>query len=137
LGGFDKSINGEIEMPSKSSGQPRKYSETEYIRCELDKQLKKDLEAWLKQKHDFWAFIDKEVQNGLRFACHVDAFNKCVEARLTALSNSADINTLVLQGRGPSLDAAIQALFFKHYVVLEGDWSHLDRDNAGKFSDWG
>lgn len=124
-------------MATKSSAQIRKYSETEYIRCELDKQLKKDLTDWLKGKPDFWSFIDKEVQNGLRFACHRDDYNKCVEARLTALSNSADINTLVLQGRGPDLDAAIQALFFKHYVVLEGDWTHVDRNSDGRFADWG
>ena len=124
-------------MATKTSYQPRKYSETEYIKCDLDKQLKSDLVEWLKKKHDFWAYIDKEIDSHLRFAAHYDEFNKCYQARLTALSQSADVNTLVLQGRGPDLLAALQALFFKHHVVLGGDWTHLDRDVNTKYSEWG
>lgn len=124
-------------MPSKRPTQERKYSETVYIRCELDKQLKADLTAWLKGKHDFWAYIEKEIGAGLRFACHEDAYNKCFEARLTSMSLDAAVNTLVLQGRGPDLLSATQALFFKHYVVLEGDWTALEREGEGRYSEWG
>lgn len=117
--------------------EPQKWSDITYIRCELDKQLKADLAEWLKKKHDWLSYVEKEIGAGLRFAVHQDQYNNCIEARLTAMSQSVDVNTLVLQGRGPDMLAAIQALFFKHYVVLEGDWEELDRDNAGRYQDWG
>jgi len=116
---------------------PRKWSDITYIRCELDNQLKADLSEWLKKKHDWLSYIEKEVGAGLRFGVHHDAYNNCCEARLTAMSQSVGINTLVLQGRGPDIMAAIQALFFKHYIVLEGVWEELDRDNQGRYSTWG
>lgn len=125
---------------AKSNGKnPQQWSEITYLRVELDKKLKSDLEKWLKaQSHDWLAYIEKEIGAGLRFGVHDDTYNRCVEARLTALSQSAGVNTLVLQGRGPDMLSAIQALFFKHYVVLEGDWTELDRDaDNSRYADWG
>lgn len=119
------------------SKDPSKWSEITYIRCELDNQLKKDLQAWLKEKHDWLGYIEQAVGAGYRFGTHHDAFNDCVEARLTLMSNSIGINTLVLQGRGPDLLTAIQSLFFKHFIVLEQRWEDLDRDKRGKYSEWG
>jgi hypothetical protein len=116
---------------------PSKWSEISYIRCELDKQLKADLAEWLKKKHDWLAYIEAEVGNGLRFGVHVDEYNRCVEARLTLLSQSIGINTQVLQGRGPDVMAAIQSLFFKHLIVLEKNWEELDRNADGRYADWG
>lgn len=123
-------------MPSKPK-EPRNWSDITYMRCELDKQLKADLTEWTKKKHDWLSYIEKEVGAGLRFQLLQDTYNRCVEARLTAMSQSAGVNTLILQGRGPDALAAIQSLFFKHYVVLEGHWEDVDRDNAGRYADWG
>lgn len=117
--------------------EPRKWSDITYIRCELDTKLKKDLENWLKKDHDWLAMIEQEVDGGLRFGAHNDEYNNCVEARLTLLSNSIDQNTLVLQGRGPDLAKAIQALFFKHYIVLDRHWENLDRPPEFKYDSWG
>jgi hypothetical protein len=120
------------------SVEPRKWSEIEYIRCELDAKLRGDLAEWLKKnKHDWFAYIENAVADGLRFGAHNDEYNKCVEARLTLLSNSVQVNTLVLQGRGPDLMTAIQALFFKHHIVLEKDWTSLDRAPEFRFESWG
>lgn len=128
-------------MAKSSDGRskdPSKWSDITYLRVELDKQLKADLVEWLKKKHDWMSYIDTAVQNGLRFGAHEDAYNHCFEARLTALSQSVGINTLVLQGRGPDLLAAIQALFFKHLIVLEQNWEELDRNpSETRYQDWG
>lgn len=125
-------------MAKKTEQPAQKWSDITYLRCELDKQLKSDLAAWLKEKHDWLALIETAVGAGLRFQVLEDAYHSCFEARLTAISQSVGVNTLVLQGRGPTALAAIQSLFFKHVVVLEGDWESLDR-NADKreISDWG
>jgi len=117
--------------------EPQKWSDITYIRCELDDTLKANLTEWLKKKHDWLAYIEAETNSGLRFGCHEDKFNSCVEARLTLLSQSIQQNTLVLQGRGPDLLKAIQALFFKHYIVLERDWEDLERKPEFKFDTWG
>ena len=116
---------------------PSKWSDITYIRCELDDALRKDLLIWLKKDHNWLAYIEAEADSGLRFGCHQDGRNNCMEARLTLLSNSIGVSTLVLQGRGPDLLKAIQALFFKHYVVLERNWENLDRPPEFKYETWG
>lgn len=125
-------------MTKKSEATPQKWSEMTYLRVELDKQLKADLSKWTGQKHDWLGYIESAVGAGLRFQVLEDAYHSCFEARLTAISQSVGVNTLVLQGRGPTALAAIQSLFFKHLVMLEGDWESLDRDaDKREISDWG
>lgn len=125
-------------MAKKSDATPQKWSDITYIRCELDSQLKADLTEWLKKKHDWLAYIEQAINDGLRFGTHEDEYNRCVEARLTALSKSVGVDTLVLQGRGPDMMAAIQALFFKHTIVLEGNWEELERNQSEtRYQDWG
>lgn len=117
---------------------PQNWSDITYLRVELDKQLKTDLAAWCKEKHDWIGLIESAVGAGLRFQVLEDKFHSCFEARLTLMSQSTGSNTLVLQGRGPTAMASIQSLFFKHLVMLEQNWEDLDR-NADKheIADWG
>lgn len=122
---------------AKKPETPRQWSDITYLRCELDTKLKADLQTWLKSKHDWLGYIEKEVSNGLRFQVLEDKFHSCFEARLTHMSQSAGINTLVLQGRGPDALSSIQALFFKHYIVLEGQWEELDRPESARYTEWG
>jgi len=124
---------------AKSSDNDRRssWSNIQYIRCELDTKLKGNLKKWLDQTHDWLGYIEAAAIDGLRFGAHEDAYNKCIEARLTLLSQSTGVDTLVLQGRGPDLLTAIQALFYKHLIVLEKDWENLDRAPEYKFTEWG
>jgi len=122
---------------AKTQPPERKWSDITYLRCELDKQLKADLQEWLKKKHDWLTYIEQSVGAGLRFQVLEDEFHKCFEARLTAMSNSVGVNTLVLQGRGPDMLSSIQALFFKHFVVLEQNWEELDRPDSSRYTEWG
>lgn len=125
-------------MAKKPEATPQKWSDITYLRVELDKQLKTDLSKWVTQKHDWIGYIETAVGAGLRFQVLNDEYHSCHEARLTAISNSVGVNTLVLQGRGPSVLSAIQALFFKHIVMLEGDWEELDRAaDKREIADWG
>lgn len=126
------------KMKKQVEATPQKWSDMQYLRVELDKQLKADLSKWCQQKHDWLGYIETAVGAKLRFQVLEDAYHSCFEARLTAISQSVGVPTLVLQGRGPTALAAIQSLFFKHIVMLEGDWESLER-NADKreISDWG
>lgn len=126
------------KMAKNDKSNPKNWSDITYLRCELDKQLKADLTKWIQGKHDWFGYIESAVGEGLRFQVLEDAYHSCFEARLTAIAQSTDVNTLVLQGRGPTMLAAVQSLFFKHLVVLEQNWEELDR-NADKreISDWG
>lgn len=133
----EKTRRRQVKMAKNTQPQAKQWSEISYLRCELDTQLKKDLAAWAKQKHDWFAYIEREVVSELRFSVHQDKYNNCIEARLTLLSQSTGVNTLVLQGRGPTILAAIESLFFKHYVVLERSWEDLDRPKTERYSDWG
>jgi hypothetical protein len=117
--------------------EAKTYSAMTYIRCDLDATLKAELASWVKsKKHDWFGYIEQSILDGLRFGTHVDSFNHCIEARLTLLSNSVGVDTLVLQGRGPDMQMAIQSLFYKHFVVLEKDWEHLDRLEPKGSGDW-
>jgi hypothetical protein len=122
---------------AKTKEAPRQWSDINYLRCELDDKLKGDLQTWIKSKHDWLGYIEKEVGAGLRFQVLEDVFHKCYEARLTLMSNSVGINTQVLQGRGPDCLSAIQALFFKHYIVLDQHWEELDRPEKSRYETWG
>jgi len=123
--------------PANSKNSPQTWSDIEYIRCELDGQLKKDLQEWLKGKHDWFAYIEQAVSAGLRFQVLEDKFHSCYEARLTSIAQSTDRNTFVLQGRSATMLQAIQSLFFKHFIVLEMDWESLERDESRRYEDWG
>lgn len=127
-------------MPKKDaprSKSPQTWSEITYVRCELDNQLKKDLQEWLKSKHDWLGYVEQAVGAGLRFQVLEDKYHDCFEARLTLLANDVEHNTLVLQGRSSTMLQAIQSLFFKHLVVLEGNWEELDRPEQNRYQDWG
>jgi len=126
------------KQPATPKGKsPQTWSDITYIRCELDNQLKKDLQEWLKTKHDWFGYVEQAVGAGLRFQVLEDKFHNCYEARLTLLAQSTGVNTLVLQGRSATMLQAVQSLFFKHLVVLEGSWEDLERDEQRKYEDWG
>ena len=122
---------------AKSKEAPRQWSDITYLRCELDSKLKADLQNWIKSKHDWLGYIEKEVGAGYRFQVLEDKFHSCFEARLTLMSQDVHTNTLVLQGRGPDALSSIQSLFFKHYIVLEGHWEELDRPESARYTEWG
>jgi len=117
--------------------EPKQFSPIQYIRAELDTPLKAELAKWAgEKKHDWFSYIEQAIDDGLRFGVHHDAYNNCTEARLTLLSNSIGIDTMVLQGRGPDVLKAIQSLFFKHFILLEKNWEDLDRFEPKTAGDW-
>lgn len=122
-------------MPKSS--EPKSFAPIQYIRCDLDTPLKAELSKWASEKkHNWWDYIEQAIDDGLRFGLHHDAYNQCIEARLTLISQSAGVDTLVLQGRGPDVLKAVQSLFFKHFIVLEKNWEDLDRFQPKMAGDW-
>lgn len=126
-------------MPVKRNTRPApKKSDVVYLSCDLDKQLKKDLTAWVAQPMDYLDMIEKCADSGLKFGASFDHYNECFQASLTQPANeeSGDI-TRVLIGRGGNMTQAIQALFFKYIVMLETHLDDMDRQNPRGVSDWG
>ncbi len=110
-----------------------------FLNCDLDKQLKKDLVAWVAQEvaQDFIGMMERAIDSGLKFGAGYDAYNECWQASFSKpVTATGKTTTYILIGRGGNLTQAMQALFFKHYVMLDGSWEDLDRKNARRETDW-
>ncbi len=114
-------------------------SDAFFLNCDLDKQLKKDLVAWCAQQEnlDVFNLFEKIVDSGIKIGMSYDAFNECMQCSLSKpITEGGKTKTYILVGRGGSLVQAIQAVLFKHFIMLEGTWEDLDRKNTRKETDW-
>lgn len=123
---------------TKRAGKPVKSrSSVQYLNVDLTKAYRADLLKWLEGAPDLWDCIEKVTDSGLRFGASYDAYNECMQATLTQMSDDTPgSQTVVLVGRGGNLKQAIEALFFKYFVVLDGEMVDLDRKNGRGETDW-
>lgn len=112
-------------------------SDVLYLECDLDKAEKANLIEWVKEQRDYFDFIEKCVDSGLRVSLAFDSYHECFMCSLSKpLTTDGKTKTAVLVGRGGNLLQALQAAMYKHTVMLEGDWEDLGRKNARKETDW-
>lgn len=119
--------------------KPAQNGQPVFLNCDLDKQLKKDLISWVSQEaaQDLVGLIERCIDSGLKFGASIDAYNECWQASLSkSVVEGQKSTTFILIGRGGNLTQAIQAVLFKHFVMLDGTWENLERKNARKETDW-
>lgn len=125
-------------MSRNTRPAPKKRDDVVFLRCDLDKSLKKQLQDWIVGDHDYFDMIEKAVDSHLRFGAGFDDYNECFQASITEVGTPENGGiTRILVGRGGNLLQAIQSLFFKYHVVLETRLDDLERQSPRGVSDWG
>jgi len=124
-------------MAGKSKPKDSVRGKVEYIALDLTKANRADLVKWLESNPDLWDLIEKSCDSGLKFSVSHDDFHDCIQATLTKVPDDRVFGTTtVLIGRGPDMLKAIQALFFKHHIVLQETWDNPELRNPRGVTDW-
>lgn len=125
-----------------NSAQPRKASPKaewmSFVPCELKETQKPDFVRWFQtSERTVQDSLSDALGEGLKFALTYDVRNQCIVASLSGRPSPArdyDWNA-TLTGRGGTISEAMAVVFYKHLVILEGDWFEcLNNKPSGNFS---
>jgi hypothetical protein len=103
-----------------------KYSNTNFkgfVACDLSEQQKTELKASLVTPEDLFEALLKDVEAGYRLTFSFDDYNQCHQVVGTPKAEDHDDYGWLLVGRGSSPLKALKQWFFKHHLVLRGDWT--------------
>lgn len=122
--------------------QPRKSSPKaewmSFVPCELKEGDKPAFLLWYGgDDRMIFGQLDSAIGEGLKFALSFDIRNNCYVASLSGRpSPTQDYDwNATLTGRGGTIPEAMGVLFYKHVVLLEGDWfDRLNNKPSGQFT---
>jgi len=115
------------------SKQPTKNQnswEVDFVRCELSKSERDDVQKWDKDGVQTWDTVTRLVEDGYKLSVSADKQHNCVGAYLTSPKTQDGKRQKCLGSRGPDILGALRSLAFKHVVKLDQDWAN------GTSADW-
>lgn len=129
-------------MPRKLQDKKRPFTENQtwkgFIRCDLDTRLRAEFDEWEKTANlqDAVGTFLEGTAEGFKFSIAYDFAGGVFLASLAG-NNPEHPPTFgwTLTARASTWERAIQALYYKHIVIMEGDWrDHMavrddDKDN--------
>lgn len=121
---------------SKPGGKPQNGWESTFIQCELDKAQKDLLKAREVDVDALWGALEDLIDDGYKFSISRDDRNDCTAAFLSSPAGDDGKRKYTLSARGPGAVNALQALCYKHFEVLAGEWGTPGRDRSEK-DPWG
>lgn len=96
-----------------------------FVDCNLDTAMKAQAKSWILQNvEDIWSKVSALVDDGYKVSFALDRYHDAYQASLSYQVNGHANSGLTLSGRGPDMQGALGMLLFKHYVVLDQDWSN-------------
>ena len=124
------------------SPQPRKSSPKaewmSFVPCELREADKPAFLLWYGgDDRVIFRLLDDAIGEGLKFALTFDIRNNCYVASISGRpSPTQDYDwNATLTGRGGTIPESMAVLFYKHIVLLEGDWfERLNSKPSGQFT---
>jgi hypothetical protein len=125
-----------------NSVQPRKSSPKaewmSFVPCELREADKPAFLLWYGgDDRVIFRLLDECIAEGLKFALTFDVRNNCYVASISGRPSPTldwDWNA-TLTGRGGTIPEAMAVLFYKHTVLLSGDWfERLNNKPSGQFT---
>lgn len=136
------------EQPKKqpdfgpTSNQPRRSSPKaewmSFVPCELREADKPAFLLWYAgDDRVIFGLLDEAIGEGLKFAITFDIRNHCYVSSLSGRpSPTQDYDwNATLTGRGSTIPEAMAVLFYKHTVIMEGDWfDRLNNKPSGQFT---
>lgn len=81
-----------------------------------------------------WADIEGLVEEGYKLSLSYDDAHTTWNASVTCRQVGSANKGYTLSGRGGTLARAVSAVWFKHFHVLEGDWSNRSVSGSGQMA---
>jgi hypothetical protein len=103
--------------------------QTDFVQCELTKEMKVELAKFDVTGAASFAFLTGAIGDGLKFSASFDKSHDCVAVFLTETAAMDGKRKRCLSARASSLENALRALYYKHSVILEGDWGTARSDD--------
>jgi len=124
-------------MASKRTTNPTTgFPPTQWVVCELPTPVKDRLKKEKVNEPAVFKSLDNLVESGYKFSLSRDERADCVGCYLTAPRNDGSTSVRCLSARAPTVAAAIMVLLYKHYEMLQEDWSGSLKEN-GLIDPWG
>jgi hypothetical protein len=109
-------------MAAKKSVDKRPDWQTDFVQCELTKEMKNELRTFDVGATKSFEFLTGAIDDGYKFSASFDKAHDCIAVFLTETKAPDGRRKMCLSARASNLANALRALFFKHSVILEGDW---------------
>lgn len=120
-------------MATKRNVDKRPDWQTDFVQCELTKEMKSELAKFDVGAARSFAFLTGAVNDGYKFSASFDKAHDCFAVFLTETTAVDGRRKRCLSARAINLENALRALFFKHSVILEGDWGYAgEPDDTGE-----
>lgn len=127
-------------MPSRTKPEKSKasqgYPATQWVSCDLSPEEKDDLRKRDISVDAILSSLAAVIAEGFKISISFDSRSDAVGAYLTAPRDTYPNSTVCLSARAPSLEAALSVLLYKHYEVLQEDWS-TGLSGGSKKDQWG
>lgn len=120
-------------MAKKSAAASRPDWQTDFVQCELTKEMKNELAKFDVGAVASFAFLTGAINDGYKFSANFDKAHDCVAVFLTETTALDGRRKRCLSARASNLENALRALYYKHSVILEGDWGSAgEPDDTGE-----
>lgn len=94
-----------------------------YVSCELNAERKKQFREQAPHPEEFEMNILECLSPGYKLSFSVDTYHDCIQVSWFCGATGDPNAGWCLTARGATVQACFAVLMFKHYVILEGDWS--------------
>lgn len=111
-------------MAKKSAADKRPDWQTDFVQCELTKEMKSELDKFDVEGTGAFSFLTGSINDGYKFSAAFDKAHDCVAVFLTETQAVDGKRKKCLSARASSFINALRALYYKHSVILESDWGN-------------
>jgi len=108
----------------KKSAKPEKikFEWHGYVPCELNSKRKEQFREWQPGITTLEGFLDVMVMPGYKLSFSIDTYHDCLQVSWSCSAAGDPNSGWTLTARGNELVKALSVLWFKHHVMLEGQW---------------
>lgn len=115
---------------------PKSYAKTVWVECDLNEEHKKHVKSLKMGPDKIIQGLDTLIGEGYKVSMMFEEKNDCVGIYCTAPRQEGQDFVMCLSARGPSVDKALMVLVYKHFEMLNSDWT--GKLKAGSYIDpWG
>lgn len=123
-------------MPRKQQKKPQGDWKG-FVQCNLGKQEKIDAKKWIEaQETSELEAIEPLVSDGYKVSFSQDGYHSAALCSISCVDPENTNYGFTLTGRAPDMRSALFMALYKHFIMLECDWS--GREASSDRSDpWG
>lgn len=117
-------VNDKV-TPRKPGPQAKQTYEQQrgtFIQYELSKEQAAACKATSFSYEDAWTQAQELAESGYRITVKFDDYSEAYAAFISAPQKGVNAG-LILTGRGSSCFKALKQALFKHYTIMDGDWT--------------